>query len=191
MQAWEYQPLGPFLAKSFATTISPWVVTPEALAPFHTAQPPRPPGDPAPLPYLFDEHDQHQGALDLELEVLLLTPAMRAKGLAPHRLAVSNTRYLYWTLAQLIAHHTSGGCNLNPGDLFGSGTISGPTPDSLGSLLEATEGGRKPLNLPSGETRGFLEDGDEVIMRAHGRRDGFAQIGFGECRAVIALARSG
>src|SRR3984893_7815176 len=191
MQAWEYQPLGPFLAKSFATTISPWVVTPEALAPFHTAQPPRPPGDPAPLPYLFDEHDQRQGALDLELEVLLLTPAMRAKGLAPHRLAVSNTRYLYWTLAQLIAHHTSGGCNLNPGDLFGSGTISGPTPDSLGSLLEATEGGRKPLNLPSGETRGFLEDGDEVIMRAHARRDGFAQIGFGECRAVIAPARSG
>jgi fumarylacetoacetase len=191
MQAWEYQPLGPFLAKSFATTISPWVVAPEALAPFRTAQPPRPSSDPAPLPYLFDEHDQRHGALDLELEVLLLTPAMRAKGLAPHRLAVSNTRYLYWTRAQLIAHHTSGGCNLNPGDLFGSGTISGPTPDSVGSLLEATEGGRKPLNLPSGETRGFLEDGDEVIMRAHARRDGFAQIGFGECRAVIAPARSG
>ena len=191
MQAWEYQPLGPFLAKSFATTISPWVVTPEALAPFHAALPVRPHGDPAPLPYLFDEHDQRDGALDLELEVLVLTPTMRAKGLAPHRLAASNARYLYWTVAQLIAHHTSGGCNLKPGDLFGTGTISGPTRDSVGSLLEATGGGQSPLTLPSGETRSFLEDGDEVIMRAHGRRDGFAQIGFGECRAVVAPARPG
>jgi fumarylacetoacetase len=191
IQAWEYQPLGPFLAKSFATTISPWVITAEALAPFRTAQPLRPQGDPAPLPYLLDEHDQREGALDLELGVLLLTPAMRAKGLAPHRLAVSNTRYLYWTVAQLVAHHASGGCNLNPGDLFGSGTISGPAQESLGSLLEATEGGRKPLKLPSGETRAFLEDGDEVIMRAYGRRDGFAQIGFGECRARIEPARAG
>jgi fumarylacetoacetase len=191
MQAWEYQPLGPFLAKSFATTISPWVVVPEALAPFRIAQPPRPHGDPAPLPYLLDEQDQRDGGLDLELEVLLLTPAMREKGLAPHRLAVSNARHLYWTVAQLVAHHTSGGCNLNPGDLFGTGTISGPTRDSVGSLLEATGGGQSPLTLPSGETRSFLEDGDEVIMRAHGRRDGFAQIGFGECRAVIAPARPG
>jgi fumarylacetoacetase len=190
VQAWEYQPLGPFLAKSFATTISPWVVAPEALAPFRIAQPPRPSGDPAPLSYLLDEHDQRDGALDLELEVLLLTPAMRERGLAPHRLAVSNARYLYWTVAQLVAHHTSGGCNLNPGDLFGSGTISGPTRDSVGSLLEATGGGQSPLTLPSTETRSFLEDGDEVIMRAHARRDGFAQIGFGECRAVIAPARA-
>jgi fumarylacetoacetase len=189
MQAWEYQPLGPFLAKSFATTISPWVITAEALAPFRTAQPPRPQGDPAPLPHLWDESDQREGALDLELEALLLTPATRAKGLAPHRLAASNARHLYWTVAQLVAHHTSGGCNLNPGDLFGSGTISGPTPDSLGSLLEAAEGGRNPLNLQSGETRAFLEDGDEVIMRAHARREGFAQIGFGECRARIEPAR--
>jgi fumarylacetoacetase len=189
VQAWEYQPLGPFLAKSFATTISPWVVTPEALAPFHIPQPPRPAGDPAPLPYLFDQRDAREGALDLELEVLLLTPTVREKGLAPHRVAVSNARYLYWTIAQLIAHHTSGGCNLNAGDLFGSGTISGPTSESLGSLLEATEGGRNPLNLPSGETRSFLEDGDEVIMRAHARRDGFVQIGFGECRARIEPAR--
>src|SRR6516165_6940841 len=191
MQAWEYQPLGPFLAKSFATTISPWVVAPEALAPFRMAQPPRPRGDSAPLPYLLDERDQRDGALDLDLEVLLLTPAMRERGLAPYRLAVSNARYLYWTVAQLIAHHTSGGCNLKPGDLFGSGTISGPTRDSVGSLLEATGGGHAPLTLPSGETRSFLEDGDEVIMRAHGRRDGFAQVGFGECRAVIAPARPG
>ena len=191
MQAWEYQPLGPFLAKSFATTISPWVVAPEALAPFRMAQPTRPHGDPTPLPYLLDEQDQRDGALDLELEVLLLTPAMRERGLAPHRLAVSNARHLYWTVAQLVAHHTSGGCNLNPGDLFGSGTISGPTRDSVGSLLEATGGGHAPLTLPSGETRSFLEDGDEVIMRAHGRRDGFAQVGFGECRAVIAPARPG
>jgi fumarylacetoacetase len=189
VQAWEYQPLGPFLGKSFATTISPWVITPEALAPFRAAQLPRPNGDPGPLPYLFDQHDQREGALDVGLEVLLLTQGMREKGLPPHRVAVSNTRHLYWTVAQLITHHTSGGCNLNPGDLFGSGTISGPTPDSLGSLLEATEGGRKPLNPSSGETRSFLEDGDEVIMRAHARREGFAQIGFGECRGTITAAR--
>ncbi len=189
VQAWEYQPLGPFLSKSFATTISPWVVTHEALAPFRTIQPARPDGDPVPLPYLFDENDQCEGALDLELEVLLLTRAMREKGLPPHRVALSNTRYLYWTVAQLIAHHSSGGCNLNAGDLFGSGTISGPTSGSFGSLLEASEGGRSPIDLPSGESRGFLEDGDEVIMRARAHRDGFAPIGFGDCRAVIEAAR--
>jgi fumarylacetoacetase len=185
VQAWEYQPLGPFLSKNFATTISAWVVTPEALTPFRTAQPARPQSDPIPLPYLLDENDQREGALDLELEVLLLTRAMQDKGLSPHRIALSNTRYMYWTVAQLIAHHTSGGCNLGAGDLFGSGTISGPTPGGFGSLLEATEGGRKPLDLPSGESRSFLEDGDEVIMRARARRDGFASIGFGECRGVI------
>jgi fumarylacetoacetase len=189
IQAWEYQPLGPFLSKSFATTVSSWIITPEAFAPFRTAQPARPEGDPAPLPYLLDDDDQREGALNLELEVLLLTPAMRQKALPPHRIARSDTRYLYWTVAQLVAHHASGGCNLSPGDLFGSGTISGPTPGSFGSLLEASEGGRKPLQLPSGESRTFLEDGDEVVMRAHARRDGFAQIGFGECRGTIEAAR--
>jgi fumarylacetoacetase len=189
IQAWEYQPLGPFLSKNFATTISPWMIMPEALAPFRVAQSARPADDPTPLPYLLDPDDQRLGALDLELEVLLLTAAMRQKGLPPHRVAVSNTRHMYWTVAQLIAHHTSGGCSLAAGDLFGSGTISGPTADSLGSLLETTEGGRRPLELPSGEARRFLEDGDDVIMRAHARRDGFASIGFGECRASVQAAR--
>jgi fumarylacetoacetase len=188
IQAWEYQPLGPFLSKSFATSISAWVITPEALAPFCAAQPARPVGDPAPLPYLLDEGDQRRGALDLELEVLLCTAAMRQKGLAAQRIAASNTHHMYWTVAQLIAHHTSGGCNLGAGDLLGSGTISGPTPGSLGSLLETTDGGRKPLELPSGESCTFLQDGDEVILRARARRDGFAPIGFGECRATIQAA---
>jgi fumarylacetoacetase len=185
IQAWEYQPLGPFLGKSFLTTISPWVVTPEALAPFRIAQAPRPAGDPAPLPYLFDDGDQATGALDIELEVLLLTPGLREKGLAPHPLATSNARHLYWTVAQLLAHHTCGGCNLRPGDIFGTGTISGPSEDTLGSLLEISAGGRQPVTLPSGETRRFLEDGDTVIMRARCQRDGFATIGFGECRGTI------
>ena len=191
IQAWEYQPLGPFLAKSFASTVSPWVVTPEALAPFRVAQPPRPDGDPAPLPYLVDDADQHAGAFDLELEVLLATQAMRDRGLPPERLAVSNTRYMYWTVAQLIAHHTSNGCNLRPGDLLGSGTLSGPGPGTAGSILEATEGGRTPVKLASGEERHFVEDGDEVIFLAHGRREGFAAIGFGACRAIILPAREG
>ncbi|MGC8525154.1 MAG: fumarylacetoacetase [Acidibrevibacterium sp.] len=185
IQGWEYQPLGPFLAKNFATTISPWIVTTEALAPFRIPQAPRPAGDPAPLAYLSDPRDQANGAFAIVLEVLLQTPAMRAAGQAPQPLAQSNTRYLYWTVAQMLAHHASNGCNLSPGDLFGSGTISGPSPESYGSLLEITEGGRKPLTLPSGETRRFLEDGDEVIFRAHATREGFARIGFGECRGVI------
>jgi fumarylacetoacetase len=185
IQAWEYQPLGPFLAKSFATTISPWIVTPEALAPFRIPQPARPAGDPAPFPYLLDETDQCEGAFDLELEVLLTTQAMREKGLPPHRLALSNGRHMYWTAAQMIAHHASNGCNLRPGDLVGTGTLSGPEAGSAVSILEATEGGRIPLKLPSGEERRFLEDGDEVTLLARGRRDGFASIGFGACRATI------
>jgi fumarylacetoacetase len=185
IQAWEYQPLGPFLAKSFATTVSPWVITPEALAPFRRAQPSRPPGDPEPLPYLVDANDQAMGAYDIELEVLLVTESLRAAGLPPHRLARSNAHHLYWTVGQLVAHHTSNGCNLRPGDLLGTGTISSPTPDGCGSLLELTEGGRMPIPLASGHTRTFLEDGDEVILRAHARRDGFATIGFGEARAKI------
>ena len=185
VQAWEYQPLGPFLAKNFASTISPWIVTPEALAPFRIAQPARPDGDPVPLPYLTDPADQAEGAFDLELDVSLLTPALRETSAAPHLLSTSNARHMYWTPAQMVAHHTSGGCDLRPGDLLGTGTISGPDRSSCGSLLEATLAGREPITLASGEQRRFLEDGDEIIMRVRARRDGFAPIGFGECRAVI------
>ena len=188
VQGWEYQPLGPFLGKSFFTSISPWVITPEALAPFRIAQAKRPAGDPDPLPYLSDASDQAGGGLDIALEVSLLTEGMRAKGLPAHQLTASNARHLYWTVAQLVAHHTCNGCNLRPGDIFGSGTISGPTGDSLGSLLEISLGGRQPLTLASGETRRFLEDGDTVIMRAHCRREGFAGIGFGDCRGTIVPA---
>ncbi|MFL6831703.1 MAG: fumarylacetoacetase [Xanthobacteraceae bacterium] len=187
IQGWEYQPLGPFLGKSFLTTISPWVVTPEALAPFRTAQATRPAGEPAPLPYLWNAADQAAGAFDIELEVFLLTQALESKGDPPHRLSLSNARHLYWTVAQLVTHHSSGGCNLRAGDLFGTGTISAPSDDGLGSLLEISAGGRRPLVLPSGETRRFLEDGDTVIIRAHCRRDGFATLGFGECRGTVAL----
>jgi fumarylacetoacetase len=189
IQAWEYQPLGPFLAKNFVTSISPWVITPEALAPFRAAQPERAEGDPPPLPYLLDTRDQQQGALDIELEVLLLTPCLRARDLPPQRLSVGNTRNLYWTVAQLVTHHTSNGCNLRPGDLFGSGTISTPGPEGYGSLLEITEGGTRPIQLGSGSTRTFLEDGDEVIMRARARRGGAATIGLGEVRGRIQPVR--
>jgi len=188
IQAWEYQPLGPFLSKSFITTLSPWVVTAEALEPFRCAQPARPEGDPQPLPYLLDPRDQAQGAFDIELEVLLLTERMRERGLPAHRLALSNTLNMYWTVAQLIAHHSVNGCQLQPGDLFGSGTLSGATPDSYGSLLEITVGGKQPVELASGEVRKFLEDGDEIILRARCQRDGAASIGFGECRGKIIAA---
>ena len=188
VQAWEAQPLGPFLGKSFLTTVSPWVVTPEALAPFRTAQAPRPAEDPAPLPYLLDASDQAGGALDIGLEVFLATPGLQAKGAPPHQLSASNARHLYWTVAQLVAHHSCNGCNLRAGDLFGTGTISTPSDDGLGSLLEISAGGKRPVTLASGETRRFLEDGDTLIMRARCRRDGFAGIGFGECRGTIAPA---
>ncbi len=190
IQGWEYQPLGPFLGKNFATTISPWLVTAEALAPFRVPQAQHPAGDPAPLPYLMDVRDQAAGALDATLEVLLSTPGMRERSLPPERLSQASARDLYWTPAQMVAHHTSGGCNLEPGDLFGSGTVSGPERASFGSLLELSEAGRRPLALASGETRRFLEDGDEVIFRASCRREGFASIGFGECRGTIAPALS-
>lgn len=185
IQRWEYQPLGPFLGKNFHTTVSPWIVTPEALAPFRTPQPPRPAGDPAPLPHLWSDTDQRHGALDLELEVLITTPTMRARAVPPHRLSLGNARHLYWTVAQMVAHHASGGCNLQPGDLFGSGTISTPEEAGWGSLLELSMSGRRPVELGSGETRHFLEDGDEIILRARGRRPGAAPIGFGDCRATI------
>ena len=186
IQDWEMQPLGPFISKNFGTTISSWVITTEALAPFRVSQPARPAGDPRPLPYLWDDRDQEAGALDVGLEVLLSTAAMRAKAMPPQRLAQSNTLHLYWTLAQMVAHHTCGGCNLRPGDLFGSGTISAPTAAGYGSLRELSQDGKQPIKLPSGETRSFLEDGDEVIFRASARRDGYVSIGFGECRGRIA-----
>ena len=189
IQAWEYQPLGPFLSKSFITTISPWVVTVEALEPFRKAQPARPEGDPQPLPYLLDKRDQAIGALDIELEVLLTTAAMREQNLPAHRLALSNSLHMYWTVAQLVAHHSVNGCQLQAGDLFGSGTLSGPQAGQFGSLLEMTEGGKKAIELPSGEVRRFLEDGDEIILRARCNRDGFASIGFGECRGTVVAAR--
>jgi fumarylacetoacetase len=185
IQAWEYQPLGPFLGKNFVSTVSPWIVTPEALAPFRVAQSARAADDPTPLPYLMDETDQQTGALDVTLEVLFSSVQMRAKRLPPKLLSRGNAGALYWTVAQLIAHHTSGGCDLRSGDLLGSGTISGTTPDTLGSLLEMTKGGKTPIALETGETRTFLDDGDEVTLRAQARRHGFATIGFGQCRGMV------
>jgi fumarylacetoacetase len=190
LQAWEYQPLGPFLAKNFHTTISPWLVTSEALAPFMTAQPARPVGDPQPLPYLWDATDQAGGALGLVLEVCLTTANMRAAGVSPYRLSQGQASAMYWTIAQIVTHHASNGCNLNAGDLLGTGTISGPTPDSYGSLLELSHGGKTPLTLPSGEIRSFLENGDTISLHASAQRDGYATIGFGECQAVILPAAS-
>jgi fumarylacetoacetase len=189
LQAWEYQPLGPFLAKNFHSTVSPWVVTPEALAPFWQTQPPRPTGDPAPLPYLWNEDDQRHGALGIELEASLASARMREAGMAPHLLSRGPASNMYWTIAQILTHHASNGCNLRPGDLLGTGTISGASRDSCGSLLEITRGGAEPIELPTGETRTFVEDGDEVILSARARREGFAPIGFGECRAVVLPAR--
>jgi fumarylacetoacetase len=188
IQAWESQPLGPFLAKSLATFVSPWIVTTQALAPFRIAQPARPAGDPAPLPHLNDATDQAQGCFNIDFEVLLSTPRMRAANAAPHVLSRSNGSMLYWTVAQMLAHHTSNGCNLQPGDLFGSGTISGTAQGSEGCLLEMTRGGRNPVSLPNGETRTYLVDGDEVIFRGVARRDGYASIGFGECRGTVTEA---
>ena len=185
IQQWESQPLGPFLGKSFGSTVSPWIVTTEALAPFRVVQPPRPAGDPRPLPHLWDDADQRDGAFDIALEALLMTEGLRAKGLPPHRMSESNTTDLYWTVAQMIAHHACNGCNLAPGDLFGSGTISGPTPEGYGSLMELSADGTRTITLASGETRTFVENGDEVIFRARGRKAGCAPIGFGECRARI------
>lgn len=188
-QAWEYQPLGPFLAKNFQSTISPWVVTAEAMAPFGIAQPQRPEGDPRPLPYLWDEADQAKGALAVELEVHLLTERMRETGLPPHRLSKGHASNMYWTVAQMIAHHASNGCNLRTGDLLGTGTISAPREDGFGSLMELSRGGSQPVQLPNGEERSFVADGDEVILSAIARMEGYASIGFGECRATILPAR--
>jgi len=185
IQAWEYQPLGPFLAKNFHTTISPWVVTAEALAPFRTAQPPRVESDPTPLPYLLDETDQMSGAYGLELEVRLSSATMRERGMAPHLLSRGSATAMYWTMMQIVTHHASNGCNLQPGDLIGTGTISGADEGSFGSLLEISRGGKEPAVLPTGETRLFLEDGDEVTLSAVARAENYVPIGFGPCSAVI------
>jgi fumarylacetoacetase len=185
IQSWEYQPLGPFLGKSFATTISPWVVTLDALEPFRVPAAARTEGDPAPLPYLTDERDRQHGAFDIQLEVTLLTARMRAAGDKPARVSLGNLRDLYWTPAQMLAHHTSNGCNLRSGDLLATGTVSGPDPESVGCLLERTRRGAEPLMLPNGEQRKFLEDGDEVILRGWCEREGQARIGFGECRGIV------
>ena len=187
VQAWEYQPLGPFLAKSFATTVSPWIVTLEALAPFRLPWS-RPAQDPQPLPYLDCEELRAGGALDLHLEVALETAAMRASGAAPQALARTNFRHSYWSIAQMVAHHSVNGCNLESGDLLGTGTQSGPAPEEAGSLLELTEGGKRPLRLRNGETRTFLEDGDRVILGGWCERDGCARIGFGEAAGIVVPA---
>lgn len=188
IQAWEYQPLGPFLAKNFASTISPWIVTMEALAPFRLPFA-RPQGDPSPLPYLESPGNNAHGALDIHLEALLETAQMRQTGTPPARLALSNYRHAYWSAAQLVAHHTVNGCNLQAGDLLGSGTLSGPTPDSAGALLELTEGGRKPVQLPGGESRAWLQDGDAIVLRGWCQSPDAVRIGFGECSATILPAR--
>ncbi len=190
LQAWEYQPLGPFLAKNFLTTISAWVVSPDALAPFRTAMPPRPAGDPAPLPYLSDAADCSGGALGIALEARLLTATMRDAGEPPHVLSNGEAAAaMYWSAAQIVTHHSSNGCNLMPGDLIGTGTLSVADASGLGSLLEISHGGKSPLTLPNGEQRSFLEDGDEVTLSAHCLAEGAVPIGFGACHGRVVPAR--
>lgn len=189
IQAWEYQPLGPFLSKNFATTLSPWIVTLEALAPYRVPFE-RPADDPQPLPYLDSEANRRQGSLDIQLQVALQTPKMRDAGQARATICRTSYRHAYWTVAQMVAHHTVNGCNLQPGDLFGSGTLSGPTLDQAGALIELTTGGKNPLSLPNGERRTWLEDGDSVVIRGWCEKAGAARIGFGECVGTVLPARS-
>jgi fumarylacetoacetase len=188
IQGWEYQPLGPFLAKNFATTLSPWIVTLEALAPYR-APLERAAGDPAPLPYLDGEAVRREGAFDIALEFALQTPRMREAGQPAATVSTTNYRHAYWTVSQMVAHHTVNGCNLQPGDLFGSGTLSGPTLDQAAALIELTEGGKTPVQLPGGETRTWLEDGDTVVLRGWCERPGAARIGFGSCTGTVLPAR--
>jgi fumarylacetoacetase len=184
VQAWEYQPLGPFLAKNFATTVSPWVVTLEALAPFRAPWT-RPAGEPPPLAYLDDPSARASGAIDIQLEAWLDTARMRADGVPAQRLSHAMFRDSWWTVAQMLTHHTVNGCNLTPGDLLGSGTQSGALPAQGGSLLELTAGGRQPLTLAGAETRTFLEDGDRVMLRGWCEREGYVRIGFGEAAGTV------
>lgn len=190
IQAWEYQPLGPFLAKSFATTISPWIVTLDALAPFRCPAFARAAADPAPLPYLSSAINTQQGGIDLTLEVWLQSAQMREQKIDPICLSRGSFKQMYWTIAQMLTHHTSNGCNLRTGDLLASGTVSGAEVGSQGSLLEITQRGAQPLQLPTGEARSFLEDGDEVILRGYCEKPGFARIGFGDCRGIVQPART-
>ncbi len=184
IQAWEYQPLGPFLSKNFASTISPWIVTLEALSPYRVAFT-RPADDPQPLPYLDSPANSAQGAMDIQLEVLLQTQTMRQQDQAATRLTHTSYRHAYWTVAQIVAHHTVNGCNLQPGDLMGTGTLSGPTLDEAGALIELTVGGKQPLTLPNGESRTYLEDGDAVVLRGWCEKPGAARIGFGQCVGTV------
>jgi fumarylacetoacetase len=189
LQAWEYQPLGPFLAKNFLTSISPWVVSSEALAPFRKAMPQRDAGDPQPLPYLDDAADRQIGGLGIQLEATLSSEQMRAARMAPHVLSRGSAdAAMYWSAAQIVTHHSSNGCNLQSGDLIGTGTLSTDSDRGLGSLLEISRGGKQPLALESGETRSFLEDGDEVILRAWCEADGATRIGLGECVGRVVAA---
>ena len=188
VQTWEYQPLGPFLAKSFATTISPWIVTLDALEPFRVPLSPRAGGDPAPLPYLSDPNDAQRGGFAITVEAWLSSKQMRDRKIPAMRIGRGSMRDMYWTIGQLVAHHTSNGCNMQPGDIVASGTISGSAEESRGCLLERTWRGTKPLELPTGERRAFLEDGDEVVMRGYCEREGYRRIGFGECKGVILSA---
>jgi fumarylacetoacetase len=185
IQQWEYQPLGPFLAKSFATTISPWVVTIDALEPFRAPLAARPDGDPTPPDYLSSDSAARRGAFDVRLEVTLRSTQMRASDMPPLVLSRSNLKHLYWTIGQLVTHHASNGCNLRAGDLVATGTVSGPTRESRGCLLELTWRGTEPLTLPTGETRRFLEDGDEVVFRGWCERAGATRIGFGACAGLV------
>jgi fumarylacetoacetase len=185
MQKWEYQPLGPFLAKSFTTSVSPWIVTLEALEPFRVPSFQRPASDPQPLAYLDDPNNRERGGIDLTLEVDVATRKMREENIKPHKLSQGSFKDMYWTIGQMLTHHSSNGCNMRPADLLASGTVSGESEDSRGCLLEITWRGQKPLQLPTGEERRFLQDGDELIMRGYCEREGFARIGFGECRGVI------
>lgn len=188
IQAWEYQPLGPFLSKNFASTISPWVVTMEALEPFRT-QWSRGPAEPQPMPYLASDANRAKGAFDVQMEVLLTTEKSRADKQPPVSLSRSNFRDAYWNVAQLITHHTVNGCNLQPGDMLGTGTLSGPLGSEAGSLLELSNGGKTPIDLPWGEKRTFLQDGDQVIMRAECVKAGYPRIGFGQSSGVVLPAR--
>ncbi len=190
IQAWEYQPLGPFLAKSFATTISPWVVTLEALAPFRCPAFSRPEGDPPPLPYLYSPLDNQLGGINLTLELFLSSAQMRARKMEPLCLSRASFQQMYWTIAQMLTHHTSNGCNLRPGDLLASGTVSGAEEGSQGSLLEITQRGSQPIELPTKEVRSFLADDDEVILHGYCEQKGYARVGFGECRGQVIGKRS-
>ena len=188
IQAWEYQPLGPFLAKSFATTISPWVVTLEALAPFRCPAFHRPESDPQPLPYLSSSLDSSLGGIDIKLEVWIRSAQMEQQGVQPFCLSRGTFQQMYWTIAQMLTHHSSNGCNLRPGDLLASGTVSGAQAGSQGCLLEITQRGSQPIVLPTGEMRKFLVDGDEVILRGYCEIAGYQRIGFGECRGKILIS---